>query len=259
MLSIIIPTLGNRIIEIERLLESLEKQSSPDFEIILVIQENHAAIEKIAGNYELNIKICNIFRKGLSHARNEGIKLINKEATLVTFSDDDCWYPPNTVAIVLDNFRKFNCSICYQIFDPTINEPYKAYPTHEKEKLSLRESLKVSSIEIFVPKLIIDAGLRFNEGFGLGTPYPSGEENIFLFDVIRQGYTIRYFPVSVVFHLKPVWANKEYIFKGKGALFAKLYDRYTAKLLIIIYAARKHKHSSNIFSDLTKMFKETLS
>ncbi len=256
MLAIIVPTLGNRIDELKRLFDSLEKQSNSNFEVILSVQGNHDTIRVLVDKYNMPVKICNLYAKGLSYARNKAIKLIDSNATLVTFSDDDCWYPAYAVECALINFNNENCSICYKIHDPIINAPYTIV---EKNKLNLRDSLKVSSIEIFISKNIIDSGITFDERFGLGTKYPSGEENIFLFDIIKSQYNIKYFPEVIVYHLKPQWTNKEYIFKGKGALFAKLYNRYIALIFIIIYALKKSEYSSNIKSDFMIMFKEVIS
>ena len=72
----------------------------------------------------------------------------------------------------------------------------------------------------------------------------------------KQGYKIKYFPEIIVYHLRPVWKNKEYIFKGKGALFARLYGNLKAFFLIYFYAILKYRHSENIIVDLKNMINE---
>ncbi|MFD0749632.1 glycosyltransferase family 2 protein [Mucilaginibacter calamicampi] len=258
MLSIIIPTIGKKIPELTRLFDSLAQQTCQEFEAILAIQDNHAQIEQLTLAYQFPIKICNLYKKGLSYARNQSLGLISNAATLVTFSDDDCWYPLDTVATVLADYQQYNTSICYQIFDPLKNEPYKEYQPNKLEQVSLRQSLKISSIEIFVPKTVIDSGICFDERFGLGTAFPSGEENIFLFDAIKAGVKILYFPKPIVYHQKPEWSNKEYIFKGKGALFSKLYNRPLALMMSVFYAYKKREYSQNIMADLLRMINEAI-
>ena len=46
-ISVLVPTLGTREKEIRRLLETLEKQSYKDFEIIFVTQDNHEILKDI--------------------------------------------------------------------------------------------------------------------------------------------------------------------------------------------------------------------
>ncbi len=256
MLSIIIPTLGNRLIELKRLLSSLQSQTSKQFEIICVVQDNHEAVKSLLKQYDLNIKVLLLNRYGLSYARNEALKHVGEDVTYITFSDDDCWYPPHAIERVQQLGFGFKTCYCFQIFDPTIEKYYKSYSNKLDENISLRNSLKISSIEIFVSKSIINTGILFDERFGLGTKYPSGEENIFLFDIINQGYEIKYFPEIIVYHLKPIWKNKEYIFKGKGALFARLYGNLKAFFLIYVYAILKYRHSENIIVDLKNMINE---
>jgi len=258
MLSIIVPTLGTRLVELRQLLDSLEKQTFKQFETIIAIQGNHDEVAQVAAEFKLDIKICNLNKRGLSYARNKAIDLISESCSLVTFSDDDCWYPENAFEIVSSRMKGGKDCRCYQIYDPTINEYYKNYPKEPNQSFSYREILGVSSIEIFIPKFIIDSGVRFDERFGLGTPYPSGEENIFLFDIVKKQYTVSYSPEIIVYHLKPNWASKEYIFKGKGALFSRLYNRPLALIMIIIYSLKKYKFSSDLFQDMKRMFLEVL-
>ena len=56
-ISVLVPTLGTREKEIRRLLETLEKQSYKDFEIIFVTQDNHEIVKDIIYKYSnLDIK-----------------------------------------------------------------------------------------------------------------------------------------------------------------------------------------------------------
>ena len=46
-ISVLVPTLGTREKEINQLLETLEKQSYKDFEVIFVTQDNHEKVKNI--------------------------------------------------------------------------------------------------------------------------------------------------------------------------------------------------------------------
>ena len=74
LFSIILATL-NRSKEIEACLQSLENQIERDFEIIIVDQSEDDKTKHISEKFDnLNIKYYNVPFKGLSKARNYGIK-----------------------------------------------------------------------------------------------------------------------------------------------------------------------------------------
>lgn len=118
-ISVLVPTLGTREKEIRRLLETLEKQSYKDFEIIFVTQDNHEIVKDIICKYSnLDIKQIEMSVKGLSRARNRGLEQALGE--IVVLSDDDCWYPANAFEIIVNAFKKRQCAkiVLSQIFDP---------------------------------------------------------------------------------------------------------------------------------------------
>ena len=118
-ISVLVPTLGTREKAIRRLLETLEKQSYKDFEIIFVTQDNHEIVKDIICKYSnLDIKQIEMSVKGLSRARNRGLEQASGE--IVVLSDDDCWYPANAFEIVVNAFKKRQCAkiVLSQIFDP---------------------------------------------------------------------------------------------------------------------------------------------
>ncbi|MDQ0206798.1 glycosyltransferase family 2 protein [Alkalicoccobacillus murimartini] len=244
MLSIIIPTLGTREQELSRLFESLEKQTSTKFEVIVVSQDKHEVVADLLGERAFAYKQVQLNKRGLSYARNEGIKAISGQ--YVTFSDDDCWYPNDAFEKVEDFFNQNKAQVvCYQIFDPTTNQSYKSYPTEKADHVRTRDLFRKSSIEMFVDVQAVDRQyLCFNESFGLGAKHPSGEENIFLFSLQRAGYTISYIPEVIVYHLKPTQASRldERTMVSKGALFGALYSKPVDIILLTALFAKKIRH-----------------
>lgn len=68
LISLIICTLGERMFEFSRLIDSLKEQLFKNFEIIVVSQINHSDIATILENSELRYKHVRIEKKGLSLA-----------------------------------------------------------------------------------------------------------------------------------------------------------------------------------------------
>lgn len=244
MISVIVPTMGKRDLELHRLLKSLEDQVEKDFEVIIVSQMNYEKVDKIIKNFNLNINHVKIKKIGLSHARNVGMKYVR--GNIVTFSDDDCWYSKNAFKHVKETFVKSNTDVaCFQIFDPEKKEYYKLYPSQKKENISHREIFNKSSIEIFVNLDNVDKQLvKFDEQFGLGAKYPSGEENIFLHDLLKAGYKISYYPKVVVHHSKPDIKTRLNlpIFVSKGPLFKRMYNTPIGIVLLTVLFVKKIRY-----------------
>ena len=74
-------------------------------------------------------------------------------------------------------------------------------------------------------KSIKDKNIKFDENFGLGGIYTSGEENIFLMDCINNGLKIIYIPITIAIHEKESSGRilDEKTIYSKGALFYRLF------------------------------------
>ena len=101
MISLIVGSLG-REQELRRLLGSLERQTYRDFEVVLVDQTGTEALVPAVADFP-RVKVRRLTAQpGLSRARNLGLSLAQGE--IVGFPDDDCWYPPDLLAEVMERF-----------------------------------------------------------------------------------------------------------------------------------------------------------
>ncbi|QFT90668.1 GalNAc(5)-diNAcBac-PP-undecaprenol beta-1,3-glucosyltransferase [Bacillus sp. THAF10] len=261
MISVVIPTLGTREIELERLFQSLENQTYKDFEAIVVSQDNHDKVESLLNKFTFRKHHVSLTRKGLSYSRNEGIGYTNGQ--IVTFSDDDCWYEPNAFQEVSNFFQTHSAGIvCYQIYDPDKKEYYKDYPSGEQASLRFQDLFRKSSIEIFLNLNVVDKEkVVFDEDFGLGATYPSGEENIFLHMMYKEGYEISYVPKIVVYHGKPSMDTRlNYkAFLSKGPLFKRIFNTPIGFAMLTFLFLKKYRHLERPFpfyiDSIKEMFK----
>lgn len=248
MISIIVPTLGYRIDELKRLIRSLEKQEKESFQLIVVSQDNHKSVSEILEKSKINKKHVKINKKGLSIARNEGLKYVN--SNIVTFGDDDCWYPENIFKdiekIILDEGIEIGC---FNILDPIINKSYKNYKKEKKERIKELEIFKVSSIEIFINlNKVSKNSVKFDQEFGIGAKYKTGEENILLNELFKEGYKLSYIPKIVVYHPKKQSTNSltEKLSFCKGAAFKRMFPNFKG-LLYINLLIIKHRKKTDKF------------
>ena len=261
MISIIIPTLGTREMELSRLLSSLIKQTYSDLEVIIVSQDNHHIVDKLIKNIPLSVQHVQLEKKGLSFARNQALAYVT--GNILTYSDDDCWYLPNSFENVHQFFQEHQADVVtYQIFDPDVKEFYKEYPKSFQYQVRKRDLFRKSSIELFINlRSVRKKDLQFNEKFGLGARYPSGEENIFLYNLSRLKYQISYVPNIIVYHEKPTIESRlsEQMFLSKGPLFKTIYNSPIGFVLLTFLFIKKAKYLKQPVSSYKNAVRELLS
>ena len=260
MFSIIVPTLGERTFELKRLLDSLTKQGEIKSEVIIAAQDNFDLVENVTSHYSslLNIKVLRISRKGLSYARNEALQHVSGD--ILTFSDDDCWYPDNIFQDIQSYVSK--SEICtFQIYDFDAKQQYKNYPKEPYLKhRSIFKAFKVSSIEIFINLKAVSAlDIKFDENFGLGSRYPGGEEINLLIDFIRGGYKIDYIPLPVVYHKKNGHRLNDKVLEAKGAFLARNFGLLSCLFLGGGFYLKKVKHIGFKSSGISALLKGFIS
>ncbi|MGM0837617.1 MAG: glycosyltransferase family 2 protein [Bacillota bacterium] len=244
MISVVIPTLGTREKELIRLFQSLSSQTLQDFEAIVVSQDNHDKVKELLAPYSFPIQHIKLDQKGLSLSRNVGIKYT--KGNIVTFSDDDCWYKSDAFERVQSYFNQHSTGIaCFQIYDPEREVYYKEYPKEPQEKISFLELFRKSSIEIFINLSVVDKDkVVFDEDFGLGAKYPSGEENIFLHTMHKEGYNAGYVSEVVVYHAKPSLDTRlnNKAFASKGPMFKRIFNTPIGIALLTLLFLKKLNH-----------------
>lgn len=251
-ISFLVPTLGEREKEIERLLESLTIQKYQNFEVILVSQDNHEWVKHICNNFNtLEIKSICLDKKGLSYARNQGLK--EAEGDIIVLSDDDCWYPEWSADFIISEFKKNDKLdiLLTQIYDITKNQKYKKYDCKAKIIKNKYELMSKSSIEIAFKKETCKA--TFDEQFGLGGKYICGEEVDFLIKNFSRSSVYKYAPRITVYHKSKTAVNDSSKIVAKGAIYSK----HSNVLISVIVLLRDFlvKKQNNIHSFLKAYIK----
>ena len=228
--------------------DSINSQSILDFDVKIFLHflnqcgnVDIKSIENIHSNLVLNeIKTNSII--GLSEARNLLIDYISpKKESIIGFPDDDCWYPEKFFFQLLS--KKKLPVIMTNVFDPISINRYGTRSYKSKYNLSFLSSLKNAiSVNIFLDFDCI-SGIKFNENFGIGTVYGSGEESIFISQVVKKGIKTQYEGSLLVYHeLDPFiscedtgYYNKIYNYSygySKACLY--IYKHYNYKALFLL-------------------------
>ncbi len=146
--------------------------------------------------------------------------------------------------------------LVFQIYTPE-GYPYKTYKDYiyKMNKFSI---MKVSSVEIvFNKESILSKNIGFDERFGLGSFFKSGEENIFLSDCLKSGLNIYAVNQKLVFH--PFESSGKIIndnfFYDRGAVFFRIYGFLMANVLYIYFSYKKSSKKRYFLSNLFLMYK----
>ncbi|WP_330084545.1 glycosyltransferase family 2 protein [Methylocystis iwaonis] len=233
-LSLILCTVG-RTAPLSRLLESLARQTSHDFEVILVDQNPPGALDPILAAYVGKLKISHLTSpRGLSRARNVG--LAEARGALICFPDDDCWYPDGLIADITGRFAR-NPDI-ELIMGRTVD-------ASGKDSLGnfLTETVAVdrhnvwfcgNSNTIFLRAELARKIGPFNEELGVGasTAFKSGEETDYVLRGLSLG-AVAWFQSDLIVHHDQVGAGKA----GASLERARAYAPGFGRVLRLHYGA----------------------
>lgn len=159
--------------------------------------------------------------RGLSKNRNLAIEAAS--APLCLISDDDVTYSTEGLNAVIDCFNK-NPENDILTFRYESRSDKKYYPSFPFSLSSPPKGYYVSSIEIAFRREKIMNKIRFNEDFGIGARFSSGEEEIFIHDALKAGIRGKYIPISIATHDAPSTstrlASDPAFIRTKGAVLA---------------------------------------
>lgn len=223
-------------------------------ENVLII--NQTEKESISLNKD-GIRMLNFNEQGLARSRNRAID--NAIGDICLFADDDIVYKK-------DIFRKIEQAflsnpefdvITFKFGNSKKN--YKQNPfIHNYKTISM-----VSSIEIaFRRQSIIKNNIRFDDLFGLGSKYISGEENIFLKDCLDKKLRAMFIPLTIVVHPDKITTGKKWskeLLMSKGALFYRIYGKlsFVINLFFCIKKYNEYKINLNFINSLICIYKGT--
>ena len=183
--------------------------------------------------------------KGIAKSRNRLLEKMSGEIEIIT--DDDIEFVPNYKEIIEKSYRENDADII--IFNMKKGDLVMGHDKFfQYNKISI---MSICSCQItFRTNSIKNNNLKFNELFGIGSKFISGEENIFLKDALNKGLKIIHIPIIINSHTDEdttgeSWNDKVII--SKGALMYELYKRLYI-IFLLYFAIFKHKNYKKNYS-----------
>jgi hypothetical protein len=216
-----------------------------NFNILIINQSKSFVLE----SEFCSVRVINSTDIGLPKSRNLAINNANKELCLI--ADDDVVYLENFDKEIVETFNSIpNVSvITFNHQRMGLNYPQNSIKEgyfHDKKTIR-----KVCSFEM-VLKLneIKKSEIFFDEYFGLGTTFQTGDEFLFLLNLLNANQKLYYSPKNVLFH--PLVSSGEYqgddrLVYARAALNYKIYGFWAYLWLIkyIFFLYRNNYMNSN--------------
>lgn len=237
-ISLIMATL-NRRDSIIRFLESLKAQIYTNFELIIVDQNLDGLINEIINQYKrfFSIKHIKTTIRGLSHARNVGLKHV--EGEIIAFPDDDCWYETDTLKKVVTYFSTEVWDVVIgRCIDENKNNLLRRQIEHDCELDSTTLWRCANSVTIFLKADLGEFWFDEKIGAGAGTIYGSGEETDYLLSVMETGKKVFLHRDIIINHpglsqqLNESDIKKSYLYGNGMGFVLRKHDAAISEILI---------------------------
>lgn len=204
--SLVMATIGERLVEIERFMASLDRQTYRDFELIVVDQNEDERLRPLIEQYGMKFPLLHVRSgRGLSKARNAGLSYAGGD--IVAFPDDDCWYGSEVLGKAAD-FMLRNPSVSGltgRSLDENDAESAGKYDPDAGYIDKMNVWRRAISYTVFLRKSAADEIGGFDERLGAGadTIYGSGEETDYVLRLLPK-HRIMYDPGFIVRHPDPL-------------------------------------------------------
>lgn len=202
----------DRPVLLERLLRTLERQRTDlHYEILVVYngEPSPAGLHKVRTIHEP--------RKGLSYARNAGIRAAN--ATVIAFADDDMEAPDDWLDTLVKPIFDHGTAVCIGLTEPMkVDTPaeriFEAYGGHGYSRDSrLFDAAWLAAQRWHLPmwevgplgnsairREVFDSVGYFNAALGAGTPVGSWEDLELTYRILKAGHRIHFDRRAKVVH-----------------------------------------------------------
>ncbi len=144
-----------------------------------------------------DIRVCETASIGLGRNRNNSI--INSIGDILLIADDDLVYTEERLLSVMRVFES-HPELDFATFRYEGGDN-KHYPDFEFDLAVEPKGYYITSFEIALRRKSLLESLKFSDIIGVGNNvFGAGEENLFVYRIIRAGMKGRFFPLTIVHH-----------------------------------------------------------
>ncbi len=227
--------------------ENLPEQMNIQSDAIIINQcdEEKNEIFQFRGR---EIRIYHMNERGVGKSRNHAIDYANKEICL--FSDDDMVYEDGYEAKIVKEFEE-NPQADMILFNVVVGEDRKTYENTERKRVHWYNCGRYGAVSFAIrTNKIREYGVRYSELFGGGAKYSSGEDSLFILDLIKSGCKVFTSPITIgrEKETESTWFKgyTEKYFFDRGVLYFFLYNKIARVMSARFLIAHKAKMCTEI-------------
>lgn len=194
--------------------------------------------------------------RGVGINRNLGLQYANQDILLI--ADDDMVYAENYAETVKKAFTELPDADAIIFNIKTIGADMGRRKNNKISRVRIYNCLNYGAARIAVKRSsLIKKRIFFSTCFGGGTMYSSGEDSLFVCDMLRNGFRIYTYPATIasVDQTSSTWFNgyNEKFIYDKGAFFGAAFGK-NAPLMCLQYIIRHKKICDSANLSLKKAF-----
>ncbi|WP_083930232.1 glycosyltransferase family A protein [Chitiniphilus shinanonensis] len=215
-------TIGGEAMKVEMLIATMRSKAAQNHELFTTPDVDFLVIDQLpeaAAVYPAAARVVGVQETGLSRSRNRA--LAQAQGDIAVLADDDVHHAPQLAAALGEAYARTGAD-----FITFNNGSQRPQGSGGLKPHTRRSVLQVSSCLISLrPEPFRRAGLRFDERFGLGAAFASGEENILLYEALGRGLKGWHLDLPLVFHdaVSTGYRFTPELAESKGALQLRLF------------------------------------
>lgn len=214
----------------------------PELRYLLLVQMARAGgQERLDPGLETrdDLRVVWLKGRGLSHSRNAALDLVQDR--FILFSDDDITLCPAGIMTLLEALR------ADPALDLVAGWRAESLPGPDHPRAAPHRLTRFNSGRVCTPEFMLRASaarrldVRFDPQFGVGAPLPTGEDYIFVADLLRAGARGRSLPVITGRHphesTGDIW-NDPALLRARRAVLTRVFGA----LAPVVALAYGYKH-----------------
>lgn len=229
----------------------LIKKMNLQSDAIIGNQCDRNEIQKIKHN-KSSITYLSFDERGVGLNRNNALH--RSTGDILLFADDDMQYVDNYVDLVQEAFKKIPNAdgIIFNIV--TEGGRVNRRKNSEIKRVHFHNALNYGTVRVAVKRSsILKNRITFSELFGGGAMFSSGEDSLFIWDMLCKGLKLYTYPVTIgkVQQYESTWFHgytDKYLY-DKGALFKAIGKHLSILLCIQLLLRHKEMYKNRSFID----------
>ncbi len=210
------------------------EQMNIQSDVVFANQTNDTRYDEIAIGENL-AKMISTQTKGVGINRN--LALLYSSGDYLLFADDDMKYVDGYADIVEEAFNKNAKADCVIFNIDTVGSDIARRRNAKVKRVRWYNALNYGAARIAVKKTSVSRdNVMFNRNFGGGTPFSSGEDTLYIVDMLKKKFKIYAYPktIATVDQTTSTWFNgfNKKFYYDKGILFASI-SKFWARFLCL--------------------------